>query len=208
MKQRNIGSSLNYCIILIVAAVFCCAACSKSDNRSDPYYTIVPELRRIFNWRLGSYWIMRDSVSGQVDSFSVNLFQSPVPPYNYKHPDNLGVRIMGYPLPGIADTLETGFSLNPISENIYVFRDARKNINLSSRQILSAPFQPNLSNYIQNGTEYGNVYSVVLPMFKPYDTVSSAEIELVFNQERGLIRLADNIPGHARVWHVTRSSIK
>ncbi len=42
--------------------------CKTSDV---PYYSVDPLAKSIFNWDVGSYWIMQDSTTGQIDSFYV-----------------------------------------------------------------------------------------------------------------------------------------
>lgn len=79
---------------------------------------------------------------------------------------------------------------------------------MQTSPVLTPPYRPNVSGYIQNGIAYGEVYSVSFLMHDSKDYYNTARVELIFNKESGLIRVADSIPGYSHVWHVTRSLVK
>src|SRR4051812_28248698 len=55
----------------IGVAVLFWSACSRPYTI---YFNVDPFLKSMFNWQAGSYWIMQDSASGQVDSFYVTAW--------------------------------------------------------------------------------------------------------------------------------------
>lgn len=62
-------NTLLYSVLLLL--IF--SGCKPSDGNYTP---INPELKAYVNWRQGSYWIMQDSATGQIDSFYVESYDS------------------------------------------------------------------------------------------------------------------------------------
>lgn len=72
------------CFVLLLLAAVLFVQCSKKNNTApyDPnavtfskdtiFYTTSPELVADFYFKPGTYWIYRDSITGQVDSFHVD----------------------------------------------------------------------------------------------------------------------------------------
>lgn len=58
--------------LLVIATLFCClffvSRCTKVKVQNTP---IDSDMESHFNYKVGSYWIYKDSISGQVDSFVV-----------------------------------------------------------------------------------------------------------------------------------------
>ncbi|RYE52466.1 MAG: hypothetical protein EOP48_16440 [Sphingobacteriales bacterium] len=52
-------------IIILTACILSLSNCKKTEK----LYRIDKDLTQFFDWQKGSYWIMKDSVSGQIDSF-------------------------------------------------------------------------------------------------------------------------------------------
>jgi len=60
-------------IFLTVLAASVLNACHKP---SQPHYTINASLKAAFDFQPGTYWIYKDSISGEVDSFAVQTSES------------------------------------------------------------------------------------------------------------------------------------
>ena len=57
-------------IVLIVFTAMTVNACHQGNNTT--YINVNPALKAAFNYKVGTYWIYQDSLSGEVDSFCVN----------------------------------------------------------------------------------------------------------------------------------------
>lgn len=59
-----------YYILYIIVFVVIISGCSKKDSK--PYSTPINDnLKKDFNFKRGSYWVYKDSISGRIDSFAV-----------------------------------------------------------------------------------------------------------------------------------------
>ncbi len=59
----------NHSLYLIILIVLLGAGCKRGDDRA--FYSIDATTKSLLNWQAGSYWIMQDSTTGQIDSFYV-----------------------------------------------------------------------------------------------------------------------------------------
>jgi hypothetical protein len=90
--------NLNYPLFILLAAILFCYSCNTKDSTSGlPHYTIDADLKAAFNYKLGTYWIYRDSISKRVDSFAVrsNSFSTGTVAGNYTI-DGIGIAITEY----------------------------------------------------------------------------------------------------------------
>ena len=57
-------------LALLTGVVCLCVGCNKTP--SIPTYNINPAIKAAFNFKVGTYWVYRDSLTGNLDSFYVN----------------------------------------------------------------------------------------------------------------------------------------
>ena len=58
-------------VLLLTTMIF--AAVSSCHKNNVPNYPVDADLKAAFNFKVGSYWIYLDSISGRIDSFYVSL---------------------------------------------------------------------------------------------------------------------------------------
>ena len=63
----------------LTGIVCLCFGCNK--NQSIPTYNINPALKAAFNFKIGTYWIYKDSLTGNLDSFYVKYNIHDVAPH-------------------------------------------------------------------------------------------------------------------------------
>lgn len=61
-----------YTFLLASALLYTIIGCQKKASRQPVAYTVSQEMQDYFNWKVGSYWVFTDSLTGKRDSLVVN----------------------------------------------------------------------------------------------------------------------------------------
>jgi len=185
--------------IIYLATVLCICitgmySCKK--NSGIPHYTIDADLKTAFDFKPGTYWIYRDSISGRVDSFAVrtNTFSTPTIAGNYSF-DIIKITMTEYIGGSSADTSGWQINLFANCEEIIWFN----NINFNGQEYIdlnpmfSFPFKlglPLINFGIPSGEYNGiitNIYSNYIVNSINYNSIA----EINFNYANGKFNSID-----------------
>lgn len=212
--------------ILIIVIAIAVLSCNKKD--SQQHITIDSDIIANFDYKVGSYWIYKDSISGQVDSFYVyqNNGIGSIDD-NGTLVDGIGIylnqeKISG---PGVADTIKWVFDLesNFIALGLTLTRFGQIVDQISFPVFISYPFSlghPSgnhkgisggnvteiLSKYLLNGNSYDSVAVLIYN-----GNVNGYPINDTYfiNDKIGIVKMSLNhINGSVmRVWELQYSNV-
>ncbi len=102
---------IKYITLLLLTGMICLSSCHKGD---DPANLVPQNLKDLYLYRQGSYWTMRDSLTGRLDSFYVTRFDSSIGQYSGGAFEDNFVNISEANVDGInqADSAFYGFHLH------------------------------------------------------------------------------------------------
>ncbi|MEO6833934.1 MAG: hypothetical protein ABI378_14760 [Chitinophagaceae bacterium] len=187
-------------LIVLIFAIAFLTACNKHQT----IYTPVDGFTKsMFNWQKGSHWLMKDSLTGQIDSFVVDSFETTIEngSYNFAY-EYVYFFIEEY---GIGSTTKRA--------KWYVGLDAEMQRNEIARVVGGGVdsigdiqnFLPCLSRFSDfqfncNANDYSHVYFNSTFSYKLLNRYLSVYI----NQAYGLIKLDANLDNYRHVWELIR----
>ena len=213
----------NGLLIIFIIFILSVFSCKKNDELS--HYPINSDLKSAFNYLPGTYWIYRDSISGEIDSFAVrnNVFSTDVVAGNYAI-DEIGINITQYRSSSVTDTSTwlVSLSINSIGltwyknfyMGVYYFKLTPSFMYPFNVGIIQNEFGQTLtdsgflsqvySSYNLNNKVYSNVAMV------NHISENSYSLNLYVNPEFGFIkmRIYDAYDTVNKVFELTASSIK
>jgi hypothetical protein len=192
--------------VLTAALIFSFVACHK---QSQPI-PISGDLLKYFDYKVGTYWIMRDSISGRIDSFSVtnNQFGNT---FNGSNEYNIGISISEYTngninpdsLSWLIDLYSNSFFLNiksPKPNFAYI---------TNADPLFTYPFTADpelaiLPSFLLNGTNYADVAEIIQNL-----GIYAYDDWFYVNSDVGFIKFRISHPGADinYVWELLRSNI-
>jgi len=213
---------LPYCVLIALVL----AACNKNNERHIP---IDADVLANFNYKVGTYWIYRDSLSGQVDSFYVSGNSGNIPSdINGVVYDEISFYVLQTNINSISGndlvTWLFGLTTNYLSLGLQVIKNGQLD-RIDFTTFITYPFtlgQP-LPKYFGGGVRGANVISI-LPSYtlntKSYANVAVLDIidslpqynfndQFLINADVGIIKMKLNHAndGLLRVWELERSVI-
>ena len=184
----------------LALAIFLIAALTSCTKEEGKYFSVDSFARDLFLWKEGSYWIMRDSVTSQRDSFYVKTYSSSENRGNYEDKYEI-IRIEIREVNGTNPALTTDWRLylnsydgsssfgNTVSFPFYPFPLYASDIRMKS-----------------NGREYEHVYYNSSQI--QYPTSSSTRfVSVHFNKESGILKLQMQDSLYKPVWLLEKSHI-
>ena len=199
--------------------------CNKKD--SQQHITIDADIVANFGYKVGSYWIYKDSLSGQVDSFYVYQYGGGVLDNNGTLIDDIGVYIGQQKISGAGttDTIEWALGLrsNYISLRWTLTRFGQTVDRIAFPIFISYPFSLGHPSDNRGGISGGNV-TEILPTYllngNSYDSVAvltySGNVNgypindtYYINAKIGVVKMSLNhVNGSVlRVWELQRWNI-
>ncbi|MEO6832010.1 MAG: hypothetical protein ABI378_06680 [Chitinophagaceae bacterium] len=190
-------------VALFALIMIACYGCNKDKGVYTP---IDPFIKSMFNWQKGSYWIMDDSLTGQIDSFVVDTFHRDIRNgsygstyefvfiYVFEFDSNSGEFVATWHV-----DLDPDSRLNEFALELGQTSDSFANL----PQVFPAP--PGYSDFLFscNGKAYSHVY-YNSSLF--YGT-PNAYMSLYINQSDGLIKMDIKSFNYRRVWELIVSKI-
>jgi hypothetical protein len=198
---------------LICIGLLCLVSACRKKNNPMPIST---DLIKYFDYKIGTYWIFRDSISGRIDSFCVtnNQFSTNL---NGSNEDNIDIPIAEY----------TGGHINPDSLTWSI--DLNSNwfmLNIKSpkpyftyvtnaQPLFTYPFTVSqqlsiLLTFSINGNNYINVAQIVQNTESVGSSNPYAYNDLFYvNSDIGFVKLRISHPGSNiyYVWELQRNNI-
>ncbi len=220
MKSRS--SIILFAFLMLLCS---CNGCKKKTN-----YSISADLMTAFNYKVGTYWIYRDSIGGSVDSFVVvnNQF-TPAYPYENFTFDRVAISIADYKLGPIFGEDSSAWmmllSINAIDLSVISTIDTTTGMEDFSPMVTYS-FVPGpvtsvaivnhadtgvivqvLPTYVLNGQTYSEVGVVRHSM--PGTSGKAAISRFYVNKDAGIIKMAVNYPAISlyRIWELQRYKI-
>jgi len=212
------------CSMLVFIIV---AACNKNNERHIP---IDADVLANFNYKVGTYWIYRDSISGQVDSFYVSSNSGNIlSDINGLTYDRIGFYVSQINISSIPgnDTIIWLFGLesNYISLMLQIGKTGQASDDIEFPTFITYPFvlgQPT-PKYIGGTSGGANVISI-LPSYtlnaRTYANIAVLDIinlspqynfndQFFINADMGIIKMKLNHfnDGLSRNWELLRSNI-
>jgi hypothetical protein len=179
--------------------LFFISGCKKAGL--DPIQ-IDDHIKSFYSFKKGSYWIMKDSISGQVDSFLVTDYQNSSinkgGGFSYQR---INIMIHEYSRSSV-DTFDWALIMENTSDNYLFLINRNKNIAFTTSNIIPTPNTIPLITYSQDGNSYNDVLVTPLANESPTE-----KIEVAINSENSFIRLAVNSSIYSHVWHLVYSRI-
>jgi hypothetical protein len=151
----------SYLLLLLLLLFWGCAKQKPTPINS--------ELKKSFNYQVGSYWIYRDSVSGATDSFFVTSNKPSVSEYslltaNGNSANEITIEISDY-TNGIINSDSSYWFFDLSANLLFVGEDNLKSyINILYDPLIEVPFSDNPSNY-SYGTDGVNFLGII-PSFQ------------------------------------------
>jgi len=211
--------------ILIIIIAIAVLGCNKKD--SQQHITIDADIVANFGYKVGSYWIYKDSLSGQIDSFYVYRYGRAVLNNSGTLLDNIGIYIGQQKIsgPGATDTIDWAFGLwsNYISLSWTLTRFGQIADQIGFTVFISYPFSLGHPNGYYGGISGGNV-TEILPKYvlngNSYDSVAVLNYNgnvngypindtYYINTKIGVVKMSLNhVNGSVlRVWELQRWNI-
>jgi hypothetical protein len=200
-------------------------SCNKKDDRQ--HITIDADVVANFSYKVGSYWIYKDSLSGQVDSFYVYRYGGAALNNSGTLLDNVGIYIGQQKIsgPGTTDTIDWAWGLwsNYISLSWTLTRFGQIADQIGFTVFISYPFSLGHPNGFYGGISGGNV-TEILPKYllngNSYDSVAVLNYNgnvngypindtYFINAKIGIVKMSLNHTNGSllRVWELQRSNI-
>jgi hypothetical protein len=187
-------------VIITVLGLFLLPGCNKKEPMP---FAISAQLKSFFNYQQGSYWIMRDSVSGEIDSLVVVGYENGVMKPSSETVEIIKITVKNFPY-ARPDTSRTFFiqllATSTVSTFSFLFPN---NATASFFGIDPVLNSPNRTSYVQNGLTYSNCYDVT--SFER--NAGSLQMRLVMNADTGLIKLSTDFPHDSSVLELQKSKI-
>ena len=154
--------------IALTAIVFSClllAACHKSSSSDITTVTIDTALKADFNFQQGSYWIYRDSISGNVDSFFVEYTSHTFDNINNNFIiENLGIVILGHSINMAIDkdTIILSFFYESTMFNLDYFVN-HLGAEISLCPLVNYPYQSSFNQFsgFAGQSSYGDIGKII-----------------------------------------------
>ncbi|MEO6833935.1 MAG: hypothetical protein ABI378_14765 [Chitinophagaceae bacterium] len=181
-------------------------ACYGCNNDKGVYTPIDPFIKSMFNWQKDSYWIMKDSLTQQIDSFVVDTFSRQIRNASYSGTyEYVYISVLDYDL-----------NRKNLVSNWYVELGQRQGQNsfgygdISSidtqiyvPDIFPCPLGYSDFNFNIGIKNFSHVYfNSTLFYWKPDSFLS-----LYMNQSNGLIKVDIKLYNYRRVWELERAKI-
>lgn len=173
------------------------------------YSSLNPEVKSLTNWRTGSYWLMKDSISGRTDSFYVSHFDSSTGEgYDEHFYERISIGIKEVDL--LDSSRKTSWWLNvgdhdaqEIEVNCYVNGSDDSAIGYPS--FLTCCNAQRDVDFTSNGRTYSHSY--VNDGFG--GTIEDPNyLKLAISRDSGLVYIAAHKGSYQHVWQLLRSGMK
>ncbi|MBS1644913.1 MAG: hypothetical protein JST36_07745 [Bacteroidetes bacterium] len=184
-------------------------SCKKNEVRHVP---LDPLVKATFDWHEGSYWVMQDSATGQIDSFYVWYYRNW---YSLSSEDKnfefLTVAINVVNTSDISDSLEMQIGLASDYNRSTIEFNLGKSSDLSDSTFgingfFPCPKEYSDVSYTINGEKFEHVY-LNSTDFGHYPVVPKNNLSLAVNLERGILFLACKGSIYRHTWYLLRHTI-
>jgi hypothetical protein len=160
-------------LVIIVALILAFCACKKQDNTK--HVNVNADLKAAFNFLPGTYWIYRDSISGQIDSFFVRSNQDTYYLVSGQSFEDIRINISEYKIGSPISYSDTLFWIFDYQYNEFsVYCDEHKIYNgeIEYIPLINYPFQTTLSNYPLFADYYNTLQGSVIGIYNTYEVAS------------------------------------
>lgn len=178
--------------------------CKKSEK---PFYPIDPLVKDLFNWQPGSYWIMQDSATGQIDSFYIISYKSGVFTGSYDDNETLNINFdevnISDTFPTVPWHIEVGEVGNQLDVQLgyYLFNNRDSAFSWISF-FYNIPYSDIVLTF--NGKSYSNVYYNSTAFFV---INAPGYLSIAINKAFGFVYIKVMQPNYKRTWFLLRHHI-
>lgn len=188
-------------VLLLVIVFFGCS------NKDEPFYSLNPRTKFLFDWQPGSYWIMQDSASGQIDSFYVRAYHKGLHQgYGYSN-ESLHINFVEVNMANALDTIAWAVEVGENGSCCYVkignYDNSGSGYFINSVHFENTPVADLPLSF--NGKTYTHAYynSSLLSI----DSVLQNNLTIAINKESGYIYIRDHTDTHKHTWFLIRKHI-
>jgi len=170
-KNQSTMKNITYLAILFMV-VLLFNSCKK--NGGIPHYVIDADLKTAFDFKPGTYWIYKDSISGRVDSFAVrsNMSNTGTVSGNYSI-DGIKIYITEYNGGSLIDTSDWVFNLSINFEELIWYKNFNTgNYYFDFEPLFTYPFKNGSLNMIDG--QYGNDAPITTNIYSSYTVAGNS----------------------------------
>ena len=189
IKTKNM-KRVNVILFSFLIAFFCGVSC----NKASPYKPVDSEILRYFNYQVGSYWIYRDSLTGNIDSFVV--FENGT--VNSGHDKVVAIDLHEYHNSIYNDTIswEISLSENTFHLGCFILRPSQLTEPVCD---VYFPYAITYATFPINGVNYNNV-------FENYQNPNSV---FYINHDDGILKMRVPVNDtNLIIWELVRCNVK
>ncbi len=202
-KNSNTENMKYYFLCLLTILAF--AGCKKNDQ---PITYIPQNLKDLYLFREGTYWTMRDSLTGRIDSFYVSHFDSTFNSYNGRTFEENFTNIHEVNINNInpADSAFYGYNLRG-SELNFVYKDYMFNEDIHySGGWQSATLLP---EFISSGKSYVSIfkYREIADLYVDYNAAGYSDDDYYYNSKDGFVKIRMKTKYHHFVWELINAHV-
>lgn len=134
----------NIVLIITFILLFAIAACNDKTPNIIP---VNADMAKHFNYKQGSYWIYRDTISGRTDSFAVEN--------NDNYITGMDIFVLDYSFSNTG--MDTFSFVYKLFKNTFYIAFAKNGSYFQTSSTFSYPLNVTFTSYNINGTNYSNI---------------------------------------------------
>ena len=191
---------LSVLFVLLILVI----GCKKEESKVG--FQLSPALRDFYKWKPGSYWVMQDSASGDLDSFYVTEYREFTTPVRGFLSEAIEITIRQVPVDRAADTTTWQLILNYVSDNYLSYE--HRGVKMYFTNIILDPYRLKYDSVNYNGIWYHS--AVHADTYYALGSVpdSRQKMSLVLNKSNGLLYLKTSEDQASRTYTIRSSRIR
>jgi hypothetical protein len=181
------------------------AACKKKSDE----IRIDERVRSYFDYQPGTYWIMKDSATGDIDSFVVTTRNEKIISTDFENVETIDVRIIEYPSANGSDSSGWTISMSNGTRALMGYENFLRKKRIGFNNIQQSENDTTVFPLEQNGQVYTDVNftEVSMSFANDYDAGLPQNFRWWYNKMNGIIRLDIALPWQARIWQLVRGRV-